>query len=162
MSNLFEQVRRDMLSTLAKYPMQPLPESELDILYDKYDDEELLAAVRYLIAKGMIDPRAVYETNDGVHIDPDCLTLTADGYDIATGDKLGYEISAVTVKLHSNTLQHLDSIIKSSNLKEEDKEKLLAELKEKGAEHILTRCIDLTLSNAKTAGVMLMQYLQNM
>lgn len=162
MSNLFEQVKSDMLSTLAKYPMRPLPESELDALCEKYDEEELFAAVQFLIAKGMIDPRAVYELNDGFHIDPDRLMLTADGYDIAAGDKLGYKISGVTVKLHGNTLQHLDSIIKSSNLKEEDKEKLLAELKEKGAEHILTRCIDLTLSNAKTAGVMLMQYLQNM
>ncbi|PIT52340.1 hypothetical protein BHC44_08920 [Snodgrassella alvi] len=162
MSNSFEEVRRYMLSTLAKYPMQPLPESELDILYDKYDEEELIAATQYLIAKGMIDPRAVQEYIDGTDIDADYLILTADGYDIATGDALGYEISAVTVKLHSNTLQHLDSIIKASNLKEDEKQKLLAQLKEKGAEHILTRCIDLTLSNAKTAGLMLMQYLQNM
>ena len=162
MSNLFEEVKSDMLSTLVKYPMRPLPESELDTLYDKYDEEELFAAMQFLIARGMMDPRAVYETNDGFYIDPDRLMLTAEGYENAAGDKLGYKISGVTVKLHSNTLQHLDSIIKSSNLKEEDKEKLLAELKEKGAEHILTRCIDLTLSNAKTAGVMLMQYLQNM
>lgn len=162
MSNSFEEVRRYMLSTLAKYPMRPLPESELDILYDKYDEEELIAATRYLIAKRMINPDALREATDGAFIVSDCLMLTADGYDIATGDALGYEISAVTVKLHSNTLQHLDSIIKASNLKEDEKQKLLAQLKEKGAEHILTRCIDLALSNTKTAGLMLMQYLQNM
>jgi hypothetical protein len=162
MSQYFEEVRRYMLSTLAKYPMRPLPEFELDILFDKYDEEELMAAIRYLIARGMIAPKALYETNDGTFIDEDYLMLTAEGYDIATGDALGYEISAVTVKLHSNTLQQLDSIIKESNLKDDEKRKLLTQLKEKGAEHVLTRCIDLLLSNAKTAGLVLTQYLQNM
>jgi predicted solute-binding protein len=160
MSNSFEEVRRYMLSTLAKYPMRPLPKDEFDNLINKYEEAELVDAAKYLIKKGMLNPNAVSQTFDETSLSHHFLELTADGYDIATGDALGYEISAVTVKLHSNTLQQLDSIIKESNLKAEEKRKLLTQLKEKGAEYVLTRCIELLVSNAKAVGLVLAQYLK--
>jgi len=161
MSDSFEKMNRDVLSILAKYPMQALPDSEIDALLERYSDEELIPSLSYLRDQGMISSDVLYDNVEGTQIDFDSLKLTANGYNFATGNALGREINTVTIRLDTNTIQHLEDIINATNLNKKDKQTLRTKLKEKGAEHFLTKCIDFALTNSKTAGIILLEYLKN-
>lgn len=161
MSDSFEKMNRDVLSILAKYPMQALPDSEIDALLEKYSDEELIPSLSYLRDQGMISSDVLYDNVEGTQIDFDSLKLTANGYNFATGNALGREINTVTIRLDTNTIQHLEDIINATNLNKKDKQTLRTKLKEKGAEQFLTKCIDFALTNSKTAGIILLEYLKN-
>ena len=132
MSDSFEKMNRDLLSILAKYPMQALPESEIDALLEKYSEEELIPSISYLSEQGMIPTTALDDrTIAGTEIDYDSLKLTAKGYNFATGNALGQELNTVTIRLDTNTIQHLEDIINATNLNKKDKQTLRTKLKEK-------------------------------
>ena len=162
MNEKFLEVRKDLLSTLAKYRLDPLPSGEYKRLREKYAYGDLISAVTYFIDEGMIPSNACNGDCSGPFLIPPNLRLTSTGFNFATNDPIGNEINSITVKLHSNTLQQLESIINASNLTEENKKTLLMKLKEKGGEHFITKCIDFGFSNIKIASEMFLEYLKNM
>ena len=162
MNEKFLEVRKDLLSTLAKYRLSPLPPDEYKRLQEKYAEDDLISAVAYFIEEGMIPSNALDSDFSGPFLIRSNLRLTSTGFNYATNDPIGNEINSITVKLHSNTLQQLESIINASNLTEENKKTLLMKLKEKGGEHFITKCIDFGFSNIKIASEMFLEYLKNM
>lgn len=162
MNEKFSEVRKDLLSTLAKYRLDPLPPDEYKRLREKYGYGDLISAVTYFIGEGMIPSDARNSDFSGAFLIPSNLRLTSRGFNYATNDAIGNEINSITVKLHSNTLQQLESIINASNLTEENKKTLLMKLKKKGGEYFITKCIDLGFSNVTIASQMFLEYLKNM
>ena len=162
MNEKFLEIRKDLLSTLAKYRLGPLPRDEHKRLQEKYDYDDLVFAVEYFIQEGIIPQNALFRMHGGAVLTRENLKLTSTGFNYATNDPIGNEINSITVKLHSNTLQQLESIINASNLTEENKKTLLMKLKEKGGEHFITKCIDFGFSNVTIASQMFLEYLKNM
>lgn len=77
----------------------------------------MAADTRYLIKIGLIEPKAVSFSIDGQHLfNIDCMVLTAKGFDYANNDTIGSELNAVTIKIHKNTLEQLETIINNVNL----------------------------------------------
>lgn len=79
--------------------------------------------------------------------------ITAKGIDFAAQDGgLSAILSVQTVKLHEDTIRDLLSVaVQSSKVSEEEKNQLLKAIKEvpaEGLKHLLTKLIDLALSNA--------------
>lgn len=162
MSNNFNQMREEMLQILAKNIMRPISDGDLDALIKKYGRDEIIDCLEYLVAKKMVQPNCLVKFLSGdKEIVSQAVALTADGYDIATDDELGYKISSVNIRIHSNTLNQLADMINSSGLKAEEKQTLLSKIKEKGADHVIGRCIDLAFSSAPTATAIFLSYLKN-
>lgn len=158
----FFEARKDLLSMLTKYRLNPLPSDEFESLEKKYDNIYLASAVEYFIKKGMIPQNALYSTPNGPILMRNNLKLTSTDFNYANNNPIGNEINLITVILHSNTLQQLESIINASNLTEENKKTLLMKLKENGGEYFITKCIDFGFSNVKIASEMFLEYLKNM
>ncbi len=130
-------------------PMEPINREQLNTLADKLGWEQLAADTSYLMKIGLIEPKAVsFSIDRQPFFNIDYMALTAKGFDYANTDTIGSEVNAVTIKIHKNTLEQLETIINNTNLPQSEKKTLLKLLKEKGAESVVGKCVDTLFANA--------------
>ncbi|MDR5616892.1 hypothetical protein [Arsenophonus sp.] len=130
-------------------PMQPITREQLNALADKLGLEQLAADTSYLIKIGLIEPNAAsFSIDRQPFFNIGCMALTAKGFDYANTDTIGSELNAVTIKIHKNTLEQLETIINNVNLPQSEKKTLLKLIKEKGAESVVGKCVDTLFANA--------------
>ncbi|WP_338885166.1 hypothetical protein [Xenorhabdus sp. TH1] len=114
--------------------------------------DQLAADTNYLMRIGLVEPKAVVFGIDGHYVfNTNCMALTAKGFDYANVDTIGSELNAVTIKIHKNTIEQIETIIMSANLPESEKKTLLQLVKEKGAESVVGKCVDTLFANAGAA-----------
>ncbi|WP_340611896.1 hypothetical protein [Xenorhabdus bharatensis] len=137
-------------------PLQPISDEKLNLLGDMLGWDQMADDTRYLMNIGLINPDAVGFSFDGRYtFRTDFMALTAKGFDYANVDTIGSELNAVTIKIHKNTLEQIETIIMSANLPESEKKTLLQLLKEKGAESVVGKCVDTLFANAGTVSQVL-------
>ncbi|WP_158302372.1 hypothetical protein [Sodalis glossinidius] len=64
---------------------------------------------------------------------------------------VGSEINAFEIKIHKQTLDQLENLINAANLGDREKHSLLQMVKEKGAEAVVGKCVDIVFANAAIA-----------
>lgn len=130
-------------------PLQPISNEKFEFLKEMIGTDQLALDVNYLIEIGLIKKDAVVFGCEGhCFFSPHLMALTAKGYDYANIDTIGNDLNAVTIKIHKNTLEHIETIINKANLPESEKKTLLKLVKEKGAEAIVGKCVDTLFANA--------------
>ncbi|MDX7992598.1 hypothetical protein [Xenorhabdus littoralis] len=136
--------------------MRPVSEEKLQFLGEAFGWDQLADDINYLIKIGLVNHDAIrYGIDGGYSFDSGSMTLTAAGIDYANMDTIGNEINAVTIKIHKNTLEQIETIINTVNIPDAEKKALLQLMKEKGAEVVIGKCIDIVFSNAGLAATVL-------
>lgn len=146
--------RHDMiLKTLndSSIVCPPITQEKLDFLLENMSEDEFNNDLMYLQKISLIENCIIQGIDGRFSHDFSNLKLTADGFDYVNLETVGKDINSVTIKIHKNTLDNISNIIKSSNLKPEEKNKLLSIVKEKGAEKLVGYCFDTAISNAHIA-----------
>ncbi|WP_334467946.1 hypothetical protein [Arsenophonus sp. PmNCSU2021_1] len=132
-------------------PMQPISTEKFDFLEEKIGTNQLALDLNYLIEIGLVKKGAVVLGHNNYSLFyVEHMALTAKGFDYANTDTIGSELNAVTIKIHKNTLEQIETIIRSANLAEPEKQTLLKLVKEKGAESVVGKCVDTLFANAGT------------
>lgn len=130
-------------------PMQPISAEKFDFLKETIGSDQLALDLNYLIKIGLVKKGAVdFSVSNFRFFSPHLMALTAKGFDYANTDTIGSELNAVTIKIHKNTLEQLETIINNVNLPQSEKKTLLKLLKEKGAESVVGKCVDTLFANA--------------
>lgn len=130
-------------------PLQPISSNEFDCLLEEIGEDQFVQDLLYLIDIGLVNKDAGHLNLSGNFCySSHHMALTAKGYDYANMDTIGNELNAITIKIHKNTLDQIETIIKSANLPESEKRTLLKLVKEKGAEAIVGKCVDTLFANA--------------
>lgn len=133
-------------------PMSAISGDKLQFLGDTIGWDQLASDTKYLIAAGLVDRDAIRFGIDGGYVFMgDCMALTAKGFDYANIDTVGSDVNAVTIKIHKNTIEQIESIINAINIPESEKKTLMQLVKEKGAESVVSKCVDILFSNAGAA-----------
>ncbi|MDX8000429.1 hypothetical protein FE394_14790 [Xenorhabdus sp. Reich] len=136
--------------------MRPVSEEKLQFLGEAFGWDQLADDINYLIKIGLVNHDAIrYGIDGGYSFDSGSMTLTAAGIDYANMDTIGNEINVVTIKIHKNTLEQIETIINTANIPDAEKKALLQLMKEKGAEVVIGKCIDIVFSNAGLAATVL-------
>ncbi|WP_405468590.1 hypothetical protein ACGTI2_12400 [Morganella morganii] len=141
--------------------MQPVDDNTFTLLEKLIGEHHLVKDVAYLISAGLIDNRAIQGDMGGYYIEPHFLALTAAGFDYANIDTIGSQVKAVTIRIHQNTIEQLKSIIHAAGIPEGEKRTLLKLLREKGAEAVVSKCVDTMFSHAGAAALVLSELAKN-
>ncbi|HGF6560324.1 TPA: hypothetical protein ACF2YT_001220 [Providencia alcalifaciens] len=138
--------------------MQPISEEKFQELGETLGWDQLANDVRYLISVGLINHDAIrFGIDGGYGFNPDYMALTAAGIDYANMDTIGNQINTVTIKIHQNTIDNLEAMIRSANIPDEDKKSLLSLVKEKGSEAVVGKLVDTVFANAGIAAALFME-----
>ena len=158
----------------------------LTILYDKFPDElsseeygalvnlfgterNLYSNLWYLYQHGLIEDfhvktRALCDDiTDLILIDK--IRITTKGVDFIRDDGgLSAILNVTTIKIHNETLEKLEDIIKQSSLTETEKKTYLGKLKElpvDATKHLVLKLLDLGLSRASDVTQLISSYFQS-
>lgn len=149
--------QREILTRLAEdYP--DIDDKNKEWLENEFNTNGRIYAcnVSYLMEHGLLDS-GVTVRNDisgaPASISLSFPSITAKGIDFITEDGgLGAILSVQTVKLHEETIRNLLSVaVQKAQASEEEKQQfqdLVKELPVEGLKHLLTKLIDLGVSNA--------------
>ncbi|CDH26737.1 hypothetical protein [Xenorhabdus bovienii] len=146
--------RQDMIIRTMndrEYLMSPISTEKFQSLINELGEEKLAKDLSYLQSIGLVQLGAVEigTTDDEPYsFNLNKMALTAAGVDYANMDTIGNKINTVTIKIHQNTLEQIETIILSANLPESEKKTLLQLVKEKGAESVVGKCVDTLFANA--------------
>ncbi|WP_237388021.1 hypothetical protein [Xenorhabdus sp. Sc-CR9] len=149
--------RQDMIIRTMndrEHLMRPISTEKFQYLIDELGEEKLAEDINYLQSIGLVQLGAVGigTTDDEPYsFNLHKMALTAAGVDYANMDTIGNKINTVTIKIHKNTLEQIESIIMAANLPESEKKTLLQLVKEKGAEKVVGKCVDTLFANAGAA-----------
>ena len=158
----------------------------LTILYDKFPDElsseeysalvdlfgterNLYSNLWYLYQHGLIEDfhvktRALCDDiTDLILIDK--IRITTKGVDFIRDDGgLSAILNVTTIKIHNETLEKLEDIIKQSSLTEAEKKTYIGKLKElpvDATKHLVLKLLDLGLSRASDVTQLISSYFQS-
>lgn len=158
----------------------------LTILYDKFPDElsseeysalvdlfgterNLYSNLWYLYQHGLIEDfhvktKAPYDDiTDLILINK--IRITTKGIDFIRDDGgLSSILNVTTIKIHNETLEKLEDIIKQSSLTEAEKKTYLGKLKElpvDATKHLVLKLLDLGLSRASDVTQLISSYFQS-
>ncbi|MBG6243539.1 MAG: hypothetical protein EKE20_17875 [Candidatus Symbiopectobacterium sp. Dall1.0] len=132
--------------------MAPISSKKFDELTEKYGKETLAHDLKFLCDRGLVHPSAVvFGTDGGKTFNIGRIALTADGVDFANADSIGNELRVTTIKIHDSTLKNIENIIKSAELSNKQKASLLSLVKDKGAEAVVGKCVEMVFANAGLA-----------
>ncbi|EMC8779594.1 TPA: hypothetical protein U2M54_001103 [Providencia rettgeri] len=138
--------------------MQPISDEVFQELVDKLGMDQLANDVRYLVNIGLINYDAIrFGIDGGYGFNTGSMSLTAAGVDYANMDTIGNQINTVTIKIHQNTIDNLEAMIRSANIPDEDKKSLLSLVKEKGSEAVVGKLVDTVFANAGIAAALFME-----
>lgn len=156
--NLMSERQKMILRALnnTDYLMSPISHDDLIRLCKELGEEVFARDLKYLEQIGLVQQGAVtFGANGHVVFNSSKIALTAKGVDYVNIDTIGSELDAVTIKIDKHTLEQIESIINAANLPETEKITLLKMVKEKGAEKVVSKCIDVLFSNAGSAAMVL-------
>lgn len=132
--------------------MAPIDEETFCHLRETFGDDVLARDLTYLTSIGLVQADAAIIGADGmVHFNRGCMGLTAAGVDYANVGTVGSELHAIEIKVHKQTLDQLENLINAANLGDREKHSLLQMVKEKGAETVVGKCVDIVFANAGIA-----------
>lgn len=132
-----------------EYLMTPISQEKLDKLIDELGELKLGLDLKYLSDIGLVSPDwGGFSVSNNVFFNIRGMSLTQKGVDYANDNTIGSQLSAVTIQIHKNTLEQLETIIQSADISDNDKKNLLQILKEKGSETLVGKCVDTLFSNA--------------
>ena len=157
---LDRELQRQILNVAATAYPRPVGH-ELDKLYEPLDDHVLAANLRYLEQHGLIEPKSVYISVDGLFSFGNVL-ITHTGMDFLADDGgLSAILGVVTVKLETEQLRAiLAAKIMSSDLSSERKSTLIDAIRElpaEGLKHLTMKIVDTGWDNLDS----LMALIQN-
>lgn len=156
--NLMSERQKMILRALnnTDYLMSPISHDDRIRLCKELGEEVFARDLKYLEQIGLVQQGAVaFNLNGYVIFNSSKIALTAKGVNYVNIDTIGSELDAVTIKIDKHTLEQIESIINAANLPETEKITLLKMVKEKGAEKVVSKCIDVLFSNAGSAAMAL-------
>lgn len=110
--------------------------------------------LNYLVGHGLINCR-IDRYSHGYEVTPELMKITCKGIDFVRNDGgLGAILNVVNVRLHSDTINKLESIIGASSVPEEDKASLISTLRklpEDAIKHLNLKLLDVGLAHLPSA-----------
>lgn len=144
------EIQRDILMALNNrdYPMKPISNSQLTELEIRIGEDELAYNINYLQNQGLIKDGAIEFLGVGKfgYILPK-MAHTSKGFNYINEDSIGNELNSVTIKIHQDTINKLESMIRDASISDAEKTTLMHYIKEKGVESVIGKCIDILISN---------------
>ncbi|WP_109391288.1 hypothetical protein [Proteus cibi] len=144
------EIQRNILIALnnRNYPMKPISNSQLTELEIRIGKDTLACNINYLQDQGLIKDGAIQLSGTGkfVYILPK-MALTSKGFDYINEDSIGNELNSVTIKIHQDTINKIESMIHDASISDAEKTTLIRYIKEKGVESVIGKCIDILISN---------------
>ncbi|PHM45771.1 hypothetical protein Xmau_00159 [Xenorhabdus mauleonii] len=138
------------------HQMRPISEEKFRFLGDTFGRDQLADDINYLIKIGLVNHDAMhFDIDGGYGFNLGAMVLTAAGVDYANMDEIDHEIDSITIKIHKNIFEQLETVINETNLSDVEKKKILHLIKEQGIESIVGQCVDTVFSNAKLAAPVL-------
>jgi len=114
-----------------------------------------VANLKYLEEHGLIQCRIDRYLGGNYEVSPDLMSITCKGIDFVRNDGgLGAILNVVNVRLHSDTINKLESIIGASSVPEEDKASLISTLRklpEDAIKHLNLKLLDVGLAHLPSA-----------
>ncbi|MEX0447458.1 hypothetical protein [Xenorhabdus sp. SGI246] len=136
--------------------MQPISKEKFQFLGEAFGWDQLADDINYLIKVGLINHKAIYFDDDGSYgFNPDAMALTAAGVEYVNMDTIDDEINFMTIKVHKNTLEKIETIINRANFPNAEKQEILQLVKEKGIEAVVSKCVDILFVNTSLATAVL-------
>ncbi|WP_340616314.1 hypothetical protein [Xenorhabdus entomophaga] len=136
--------------------MQPISEEKLQFLGNTLGWDQLADDINYLIKIGLVNHDAIlFDIDGGYDFNPEAMMLTSAGVDYVNTDIIGNEINTVTINIHKNTPEQIETIINAANLSDSEKKILLQLVKEKGTEFVVGKCVDTLFTHTDLAAAVL-------
>ncbi|WP_047681000.1 MULTISPECIES: hypothetical protein [Xenorhabdus] len=132
--------------------MQPISKEKLQFLGEAFGWDQLADDINYLIKIGLVNHDAIHFDDGSYGFNPDAMALTAAGVEYVNMDTIDDEI---TIKIHKNTLEKIETIINRANLPNAEKKEILQLVKEKGVEVVIGKCVDILFVNTSLATAVL-------
>ncbi|WP_426576859.1 hypothetical protein ACP179_21570 [Xenorhabdus stockiae] len=132
--------------------MKPISKEKLQFLGEAFGWDQLADDINYLVKVGLVNHFAIhFDDNGGYGFNPDSMALTAAGVDYANMDTIDDEMKSFTIKVHKNTLEQIETVIKTANIPDNEKKVILAFIREQGIETVLGKCLDTLLTKVDLA-----------
>ncbi|MCC8380764.1 MULTISPECIES: hypothetical protein [unclassified Xenorhabdus] len=132
--------------------MKPISKEKLQFLGEAFGWDQLADDINYLVKVGLVNHFAIhFDDNGGYGFNPDSMALTAAGVDYANMDTIDDEMKSFTIKVHKNTLEQIETVIKTANIPDNEKKVILEFIREQGIETVLGKCIDTLLTKVDLA-----------
>lgn len=135
-------IQNKLLTALYEVYPDPLNGTDcLDLLTEFGDFSNQIANIKYLVDHGLISENSLNKLSssngDTYTLCPNFMTITTKGIDFIRDDGgLSAILNVMTIKIHNETLEKLENIIKQSSLTDKEKKKFIDKLKELPAEGI--------------------------
>lgn len=160
------EIQNELLTSLYEVFPYSLEEEKCMFILNKFgDDNNIIANLKYLIDHRLISENSIYQTSDGYHVNDSALIITTKGIDFIRDDGgLSSILNVTTIKIHNETLEKLEDIIKQSSLTETEKKTYLGKLKElpvDATKHLVLKLLDLGLSRASDVTQLISSYFQS-
>ncbi|MCC8367399.1 hypothetical protein J8V57_14160 [Xenorhabdus sp. PB61.4] len=132
--------------------MKPISKEKLQFLGEAFGWDQLADDINYLVKVGLVNHFAIhFDDNGGYGFNPDSMALTAAGVDYANMDTIDDEMKSFTIKVHKNTLEQIETVIKTANIPDNEKKVILEFIREQGIETVLGKCLDTLLTKVDLA-----------
>lgn len=155
MSNFDKSIQLEILNTLKPFYPNGIDLYSYKTLLNSYNEDVLLSNAIYLADNGLIHHKAITRTMSGSHISLGLFQITSEGMTYISEDSIGADLQIQTIKIHQDTIDNLETLIKFSGLPEKEKETLLTKLKEHGAKELLSKGIDHMMASSPAVIAML-------
>jgi len=155
MDKFDRNVQRDLLLALYESSPEGISSTESNNFENSFGGvANYVANLRYLAEHGLLACK-IDRYSHGYEITPELMKITNKGIDFIRNDGgLGAILNVVNVRLHSDTINKLESIISSSNAPEEEKSTLISTLRklpEDAIKHLNLKLLDVGVSHLPNA-----------
>ncbi len=155
MSNFDKSIQLEIMNTLKIFYPNSIDAEAYNTLIKKYTHDVLLTNTEYLVSLGLMHHNAIMRSLSGSRVSPAFFQITGEGMTFISENSIGSDLQVQTIKIHQDTIDNLETLIKFSGLPEKEKETLLTKLKEHGAKELLSKGIDYTMANGPAITAML-------
>lgn len=151
MDKFDRELQRQLLLALYNATPDGLDYQIYSEMEAKFDGQlNLIANLIYLQGHGLLTCRINQYLDDDFEVDSGQLKITSKGIDFIRNDGgLGAILNVINVRLHSDTVDKLESIIKNSSAPVEDKASMISTLRklpEDAIKHLNLKLLDVGLS----------------
>ena len=157
MDKFDRSVQRDILMALYEAAPEGMTRQISQSFEQRFGGQHsYIANLRYLEGHGLLTCRIDQYIGGGYEIAYDLMAITSKGIDFVRNDGgLGAILNVVNVRLHSDTINKLESIISSSGLAtEEEKSAMISTLRklpEDAIKHLNLKLLDMGLARLPDA-----------
>jgi len=157
MSDKFDRtIQHELIMALYESSPEGITHTQNQEFEEKFGGSfNYVANLNYLEGHGLIKCRIDRYLSDAFEVSPELMGITCKGIDFVRNDGgLGAILNVVNVRLHSDTINKLESFISASSAPEEDKASLISVLRklpEDAIKHLNLKLLDVGLSRLPDA-----------